>query len=135
MNLLQEIRNDARGAAVLAEWIGSDGAPVPQWRAESRAGVCIGCPLNSSPKWWETAKHKIADAIKEHLALKNRLGLTVPRESALHMCRACGCCLPLLVHTPIIHIAHHTSGGQLEALPDYCWKKHEIKEVFQHEQL
>lgn len=131
MSIISEIVNDSKGAKIISEWLGAGGVPVHFSVAEKRATICSPCKFNVSPKWWETTKHKIADAIKEHLAIKNHIGLKVSNEDALAMCERCGCCNSLSVWTPIIHIAHNTSNEQLDDLPEHCWKKQEIKKHLQ----
>src|SRR5262249_27257680 len=112
MNLLEKIRGDIEGVKALTDWLG-DGSPVSEMVAEARSCRCIvgndgnPCPLNRSPKWWEFAKTIASEWIRAELELKNHMKLRVQREDDLHMCAACGCCLPLKVWTPIEHIKNH----------------------------
>lgn len=132
MNLVDQIRQDAAGAALLADWVGRDGTPVSQEKANERAKVCLngnfGCPctLNVEPGWWEKVKSIVAETIKKQLSLKNRMKLEVPRESELNICKACGCCLRLAVWTPIERLKEHTTQEQLDNMPIFCWKKNEL---------
>lgn len=126
MTLLDEIRNDAAGAAILKDWLGDGGAPVAPVVAEARAMVCVNCPENRAPYWWEKAKNSIADAIRAHLVVKQQSGLRVSHEDEIHMCRVCGCCLRLKVWVPIEHIKEHTTPETLAKLPSHCWLLKEI---------
>lgn len=128
MSLLEQY---ADGAAIIREWLGAGGAPVPQMQAEARAHTCVGCAENVAPRWWERAVNEIAETIRQHLEIKHRVDLKVTADDALHMCRKCGCCLQLKVHTPIAHIADHTEPELVERLPDFCWMKRELKEYYE----
>jgi hypothetical protein len=136
MNLFEELRNDARALALAKDWIGDGGVPVPQEQATRRADACTVhhgrlCPENVEPGWWDRFKMAVADTIKAQIELKNRLGLSVPQENNLAMCRACGCCLPLKVHVPISYIAKHTSETVKAKLPPWCWQKQELNSYVQ----
>lgn len=121
----KELANDARGLAVLAEWLGSGGVPVSSSQANNRALICLTCPENREKGWWDKVKNHIAFAIKEHLLVKSKLGLRVAVEDELAMCRKCGCAIPLLVWTPAEHLKkHHTN---LKDYPSFCWKRQEIE--------
>ena len=113
---------------VLREWLGDGGKPVDMLLAESRAKVCIECPLNVAPKWWEKAlTHTVAIAIREMLEAKQGLNLKLPNEDKLSMCKICGCCTILKVLTPIEHILSQTEPDQLNGYPEHCWIKTETK--------
>lgn len=133
MNPIDEIKSTAKGAAILLDWFGDGGVPVEDFKAEARAEVCEkgcdgkGCPKNRFPKWWESAKQAVAERIKEALAVKNRMELSVSNEDSIGMCAACTCSLPLKVWTPIKHIKEHTTPEQLAKFPSFCWQKLEIE--------
>jgi hypothetical protein len=134
MSVLDEIRNDINGAAILNDWLGAGGHPVSQETSDHRSLACVRgnngeiCRENVAPKWWETAKGKIADAIRSQLELKNKLRMTTPLESHLSMCRVCGCCLPLKVFVPIQHIKAHTPSEMLARYPSFCWQRKEMEQ-------
>lgn len=126
MNILSEIQKDINALPLLADWLGSN-EPMSQHTAEMRAAICVECPLNMSPNWWE--KHvdePIAQTIKSQLELKNRMEMKTSQDDSLHMCRVCGCCNRLKVWTPIRHIQEHMPAGQLENYPHTCWIPPEI---------
>lgn len=132
MSLFDTIRQTAKGALVLADWLGHGGKPVLAYQAESRSLTCLvgndgkGCPHNVSPKWWEKAKGTIAAAIRDHIAVKNELALAVTREDDLHMCKICGCCLRTKVWVPIDHIKKVVAKEELTKYPSFCWLKNDI---------
>lgn len=130
MSLSTEIANDMAGVEILKDWLGDGGIPVPVEQAEARAQICVGCPQNVQPGWWErNLKLRVAQVIRHQLELKADMSLMVPGEEALGMCRVCGCCNSLAVHVPVVHLKNHTSKRVLEAFPDTCWKKKEIGEL------
>lgn len=129
MRLLDELRNDANGAAVLKDWLGEGGHPVEQSLAEKRALKCLACPEHHAGQWWETAKDAIATTIKELLQIKHNLSLRLRDEDRLGMCKICGCCTRLKPWVPIKHIASHTPDDVRERYPtDTCWVANELAE-------
>lgn len=130
--LLSEIQNDISGLAALHDWLGETGDPVHPMVAELRAQRCVEgnegkpCPLNVAPRWWQKAKGKIANWIRKELELKAHMRLKVPQERRLHMCKACGCCLPLKVWAPRNVIREHTSQETIDKTPSYCWMRKEV---------
>ncbi len=132
MSLIGKIKSDVEGVAILRDWLG-DGTPVHPMVAEARSKRCTEglngkpCPMNVEPGWWDRVKSEIANWIRYELELKNQMDLKVPQESKLHMCGACGCCLPLKVWTPIKHIKDHLPADKLNKTPSYCWMRVEIQ--------
>lgn len=116
-------------SSVLTDWLGAGGKPVPQDHAEGRAAVCVGCPENRAPKWWEIVKSAIAETIRLHLSLKHEMNIRVSTEERLGMCKVCGCAIPLKVHVPIEHIAENTGGDVKERFPNHCWIHNELYEL------
>jgi len=130
--MIAEIKNDINGLAALADWLGDHGSPVHPMIAEYRASTCLTgnegkpCPLNKSPKWWETAKGVIADWVRAELRIKSGMQLTVQGEDHLGICAACGCALPLVVWCPTEHFKTHTTEAAMKQFPSYCWKRKEL---------
>lgn len=133
MSILNEIQNDITGIEALHDWLGDLGEPVHPMVSELRGKICVTgnqgqpCPLNMEPNWWERVKHRVADWIKRELEIKHTMNLTTPWDSQLHMCKACGCCLPLKVHTPTRVMKEHVRPDQLSQTPSYCWMRKEIE--------
>jgi len=131
--IIMELRQTADGAAVLDDWLGEGGEPVPLHQAELRTTSCLTgdngkpCRFNRAPKWWEKMfKDPIAAAIRKHIAIKNQIGLHLSHEKDLHMCSRCGCCLLLKPFVPIEHIkAHHRPEIEY---PPYCWIAKEMEQ-------
>lgn len=123
--MFDELKNDAAGLEILRDWLGDGGAPVPQADATRRSRVCVGCPENQAPRWWEYAKSNMARVIKKHLEVKHRTGLQVDVEDQLGICRVCRCCLPLKIHVPIAHIEAHSDPEAWGKFPAFCWQRAE----------
>lgn len=126
MNLLETLKHDADGLAILKEWLGDGGEPVAPIHAELRAAICSVCPENRGGNWWDKFKNQIARTIRKHLEFKHRVGLSVSTEANLHMCRACGCALPLKVWVPVKHLKTHVSEKTISKMPSFCWIKKEL---------
>lgn len=135
MSLLQELSNDAKGLMLLKDWLGDGGHPVDRVVAEQRAAICTGgnagthCINNVEPNWWNRVKHAVAEVICDQLSLKHKFSIETSKDVSLHMCKVCGCCLKLKVHTPPEHIAKHTTAPMLEQFPDFCWIKRETQKI------
>lgn len=133
MSLLNELKNDVTGAAVLADWLGNGSAPVCQDTADRRAAICLRgndgneCPHLTSPEWYEKAKGAVAFAIKQQLEAKSKIDLKTEMDSHKKMCRQCGCCMELKVWAPIEYIAAHTADDLLKKFPGFCWQRIEIE--------
>ena len=132
MKILDEIKQDMTGAALLRDWLGDDGIPVNEMIAEFRAQRCImgndgePCPLNSHENWWDKVKHAVADWIRAQLSLKHKMNISLADDPHLHMCSACGCCLKLKVWVPNKHLRDHTSKEVLDKTVSYCWMRKEL---------
>ncbi len=138
--LLREIENDINGLAALRDWLGDTGNPVHPMVAELRAQRCVEgnngdpCPLNKAPKWWNVvanAKTKAGQWIRKELELKIHMNLRVAQEDRLHMCSACGCCLPLKVWAPRALVREHTTKQILDKTPSFCWLRRECSDTMQ----
>ncbi len=127
MSLLGKLLLDAKGVALLKDWLGEGGEPVPRTQASDRAWICDTCPNNQFPNWWEKVKEAVAAVIRRQLEIKHEAGLRVEAEDRLHLCKQCGCCLKLKVHVPINHIMAHTNKETFYLFPDWCWIVKETK--------
>ena len=129
MNVIDEIRNDARGLELLTDWLGDDGKPVDRELAECRSFICELCPENRPGPLWEVIKHMAAMWIRGEIEIKHKLSMVLPNEDKLGMCRACGCCNRLKCWTPIDHINNHFNEKARSKLPPSCWMIGELKEL------
>lgn len=123
MKLWEELKNDKAGLELLSDWLGDGGEPVHQGIAEQRALVCIQCPNNTAPDWWDIVKNTIADWIRNELELKSKLKMSTTNDEKIHMCKMCGCCLKLKVWTPLDYIKKHVAPEKLSEAPQFCWMK------------
>ncbi len=107
---------------VLTSWLGAGGQPVEKSEAQRRSEICLKCPLNVEPKWWERmTKNPIAEAIRVTLELKHGMNLSVEGEDKCGVCKICGCALPLKIWVGMEHIRNQV--GNLQDAPAFCWMK------------
>lgn len=116
---VNRLKQDARAARILAEWVGAGQRPVETTVAQDRSQICKNCPENKVPRG--TAEAALASAILEQTRLKTGLGLRVEGESELKSCDICGCHLPLKVWVPFEHL-------DTEGFPPHCWITKESKQ-------
>lgn len=128
MRVLDEIKKDARGLAILKDWWGEDLRHVSQALADHRSLSCLrgnngeACPHNKAPNWWErNIKNPIAQAIKAQLEIKERFKMNTPFDDRLHMCACCGCPLKSKIWVHIAHVQKHTPASEIARMPDWCW--------------
>lgn len=119
MNLLEQAKHIPHGLKVISEWLGSGGEVVDKETAQERANTCLKCPSNVEGSAVTAA---VAGAIKRHLEVKNRLGLTVDGAKKLKMCNYCGCQLNLLIWQKQEKVESELSDMEKESLPAFCWK-------------
>lgn len=117
------------GAAILSEWWGEGGQPVPQALAQARADVCLKCQFNSRHTLWDEMERPVAKLIRQLLKLKSGMQMKTEGDSELGTCRICFCALPLKVFAPIKFIDEHTEPGALAELPRWCWQVAEIEQL------
>ena len=132
MNLWQNITKLGKGAEIIKNWLGSGGVTVSQEQAQSRANVCLQCPMNSDGHAFTEG---LANAIKDHIEFKNTHGLRVEGEKSLHTCKICLCALRLKVWCPTELLERRMTREEFEQYPGNCWldselnKKNEPKNI------
>ncbi len=109
--------------AIRKSWFGEGGEPVSTELAQSRANVCLTCPMNYKGDWlWNMATQL---AINAQSKLRKMMNLKVNGEEDLKTCEACGCLIKLKIFVPISHIQRHTSVEQLTKYAPQCWIRKE----------
>lgn len=109
------------GIAILLEWLGDGGEPVPQELAQSRASICASCPSNRVAKITDLFTVQASETIRKQLEIRKELKLSTSSDDKLGVCATCLCPLKLKVFAPITHIEHHTSEEVKSQLPSNCW--------------
>ena len=125
MNLFDRVASIDRGVEVISDWLGDGGVTVDKTKAQARANICLKCPQNRSGSKIIAC---VAEAIKKHVEVKNKLGLRVTGEKSLNECSVCLCCLRLKVWVPIEVIRRHMMDDEekkfLVANAE-CWQVNE----------
>lgn len=116
MSALEKIKLIAAGTPIIREWIGSGGEVVHPMEADWRAKICLACPKHN-PK--QDALVFTGVLIREILAAKNDIGLTLEDDAKLGTCDVCGCVMKLQVWETKELLAKHT---EKEKYPTHCWK-------------
>ena len=130
MSVLDEIRNDANGLALLYDWLGDEERPMRQHTADVRAAICLDCNKHRPGKWWEQmVKDPIAEVIRKQLQIKHQMKLETTFDDVLGMCRVCGCCIRTKVWVPPKHLKNHTPLDRLKQYPPWCWVPPEIESI------
>ena len=76
----------------LKSWLGAGGIPVEPETAERRAKICVECPLNAAPKWWEKMlTNPIAEAIRSMLEEKSKHHLSTFIDKVIRVCHLIEC--------------------------------------------
>jgi hypothetical protein len=134
MNIIEELKNDAAGLKTLKDWVGEGLVPVHQDLSNQRALACVQgndgkkCPHNRGGKWWEKfSKEPIALHMISQIERKNQIQVSTPYDQELEICDVCGCCLQLIVQTPIETIKRRTIPSTVENYPNFCWKRIELE--------
>ena len=119
---MARLRQYARGAEALIEFLGDECQPVPQSQAYARSRICENCPLNRRPKTLPArALRSVQRLAHRYTRIKKRMGLSVPNEHALGLCDACECLVALKVHIPLYHILRYTDNDTMERFHPDCW--------------
>jgi hypothetical protein len=112
-----------RGAETLFDFFVKNGRKkVALEQATERARVCGNCFANQKPEGCTSC----ASGWLRGLAEKIVGGDETPHDPLIHSCSFCGCQLRSLIWMPIEVLRDHTPAGELESLPDFCWKRKEI---------
>lgn len=111
------------GVKTLNEWLDSGDKGVPKEQAETRAQVCIACPLNGKGDLTRWFTIPAAGAIKRQLQKLTAMDLKVSVEDQLGVCEGCSCPNKLKVWTPMKFIKPHLSDDTLDELRKGkdCW--------------
>lgn len=106
------------GARILKDWWVGGTFPVDRELAQSRADVCLKCPMNGDGSG---ITNSIANAIKEQVELKNKLQLRVMGEKSLKTCKACLCVIRLKIWLPLVNLKRYSDEEEMKRYHEDCW--------------
>lgn len=125
----QQLRQVAAGGKIIVEWIASGEEAVPKDKAEGRAAVCCACPMNERGDWTRFFTIPVSEAIRHEMSKRREWNLSTSKDGELHVCTACSCPLPLMVHVPLEIKLKAMNQQTRDALHKDCWIRKEIANV------
>lgn len=111
------------GVKTLNDWIDSGEPAVSKELSESRAKICVACPLNGEGGLEVWFTKPAADAIRRQFEKLESRKLTTTQDAKLNVCTACSCPLRLKCHTPMKFIKPHLTDEVINELAKgkSCW--------------
>lgn len=109
------------GYDLTREWKESGLPPAPRALAESRAWVCVACPLNGKGGLERYFTIPLARQIQQQIEDFHAMELKTDVDDKLGVCDACLCPLQLKVHTPMALIQKHLAPDVKADLHPTCW--------------
>lgn len=122
--VVEHVKNAVAGIGLWMEFFGED--PVQASLAESRASVCLACPLNIQGDVFQKFDAATGKGLLEIFAAMKRQNMQTTFDSRLGVCGACDCPLKAKVWAPIDLIAKHLRPEAKEKLWAECWMRKEI---------
>jgi len=120
-----KIANAKAGIGAIKDWLGDGLSSVDQSVAETRAFVCVACPLNQEGDFWQRMEGVAAQGIKLLVEAKNEMKMTTSHDAQLRSCMACDCWNATKVWVPLPHILNNTKPDTYAKLHPSCWIKTE----------
>ncbi len=121
-------KNIWAGLRTVGEWLDANGPTVDQALADTRAAICVACPLNGSGDFGKFFVAPAAAAIKRQVEKLNGRGLKTASDDKLGVCEACTCAMKVKVWVPIEYIKSHMTDATMDALRkgNNCWQLAEL---------
>lgn len=114
------------GVKLYAKWFGSGGRPVSKELAETRAAVCVKCPLNQDRgSLLDTFTEPVAQELMQIMGMLHSLKLTTSQDEKLHVCIGCSCPLRAKLWCDLKLIKSEMKDDVLKQLDKNCWITHE----------
>ena len=116
------------GVKTLNAWLDSGEPAVEKSQSESRAKVCVACPLNGDGDLTKWFTMPAATAIRKQLEKVQERKLTTSVDAKLGICSGCLCPMRLKVHTPMKFIKPQVNDQMIDALRKGkdCWVLKEL---------
>ncbi len=122
-------RNVFGGVSAITDWQKDGAKAVPKEQAESRAAVCVECPLNGQGDFGKWFIAPAAAAIKRQIEWLTSQKLSTTQDSKLNICEGCLCAMKLKVWMPIDYIKKGLSDETISELRKgkECWQLKEME--------
>jgi len=119
------------GVKAIQAWQADGAVAVNKELAESRAAVCVECPLNGQGDFSKWFTKPAAAAIARQVEWLTGQNLRTSQDDKLNICEACLCAMKLKVHLPIKYIKMGLTPAVIEELRKGkdCWKVKESEAV------
>ena len=117
------------GVMAITEWQKDGAKAVPKEQAESRAAVCVECPLNGQGDFTKWFTAPAAAAIRRQIEWLTGQKLATSLDAKLNICEGCLCAMRLKVHMPISYIKKSLSDETVAELRKgkNCWQLKEME--------
>lgn len=120
-----DIKRAAKGTAVVLDWLGAGGNPVPQELAEQRAAICVECEKNVQGAWFtEAPAELLRNSVIAWQSIKgSNFAFETSHGDNLKSCDVCKCLNRLKVFVDLKHITAKTPADVMAEFPPNCWIK------------
>lgn len=130
VDILQSFSQIKQGTETIVDWFFREGgAKVDQATADSRAAICVTCPMNGPPQGCPSCGGNVGALrqLVDRLVGQSKTSM----DNRLQACYVCGCELKAKIWFPLPLLKRHMTTDQLNAFPGPgkfsgfggCWLK------------
>lgn len=110
--------NVVRGTKALARFLLQGRPRESAGEIDRRSGICKRCHFHRDPRECKSCGGETLGAVARAIVG----GETLPSDAGLKACAVCGCGLVAAVRVPREILNEHASEGELQMLPEWCWR-------------
>jgi hypothetical protein len=121
----EKVKKVWQGIKSINDWLDSGEPAVASELAESRAAICVACPLNGKGGIDEWFTKPASEVVKKQFERSSEKKLFTSVDDNLGVCQACLCPLKLVVQTPLKFKLAHIGDETKRALHASCWLRTE----------
>lgn len=111
--------NVVRGTKALARFLVKGRLRVSTLEITQRSMICKRCHFHRDPRECKSCGGETLSGVAKLIVG----GATLPSDMGLKACAVCGCGLVAAVRVPADILNSNAPEGELEMLPDWCWRK------------